>query len=103
MSETEKRSGRTPHRGRARTSPTDGDVLAVVTELCESYRSPSTALIIWHLTDQQPSASAAFRTAVRQALERLHAHGQLHRATHRGTHRWQAAQSAIDPGAEERP
>lgn len=71
------------------TSPgvTDEDVLEAVIDLWRSYRAPSTSLIIGHLAAGR-SAGGAFQSAVRDSLERLHAHGDLSRVTHRGTSRW---------------
>lgn len=66
---------------------TDEDVLAAVIDLWRSYRAPSTSLIIGRLAGGR-SVGGAFQSAVRDSLERLHAHGDLSRVTHRGTSRW---------------
>jgi hypothetical protein len=66
------------------------DVLAAVVELARRYHAPSTSLIVWRLAPRG-TASSAFQSAVREALEHLYARGRLLRVVHRGTHRWSPA------------
>lgn len=73
----------------------DEDVLIAVIELSERYRAPSTSLITWRLA-RGGTVTGAFQSAVRDALQRLRARGQLSCITHRGTQRWSAPR-ASDP------
>lgn len=75
---------------------TDERVLAAVVKLAGRFRAPSTSLITWQLADSA-TVSPGFQSAVRAALERLRAGGQLSCVTHRGTCRWSPA------GERERP
>jgi hypothetical protein len=79
-------------RGRAAPSRavSPDDVMATVLDLADPYHPPSTSLIVWRLAPGG-SASSAFESAVREALEHLCASGRLLRVVHRGTHRWSPA------------
>lgn len=65
----------------------DDEVLVAVIELAEHYYGPSTSLITWRLA-HGATVTGAFQRAVRDALQRLRARGQLSCVTHRGTQRW---------------
>jgi hypothetical protein len=68
----------------------DDEVFDAVVELSGRYHAPSTSLIVWQLA-AGGRVTAPFQTAVRDALQRLHAGGRLARVTYRGTGRWSAA------------
>lgn len=74
----------------------DEEVLAAVVELTQRYHAPSTTLITWQLAGGG-SVTGAFQSAVRDALQRLHAGGRLSCVVHRGTSHWTAI------GVDERP
>lgn len=95
------------HVGRARAGirrrsqpvrPVTREVLAAVIELSERYYAPSTSLITWRLA-RGGTVTAAFQSAVRDALQRLRADGQLSCVTHRGTQRWSATGDTERPSA----
>lgn len=69
---------------------TDVDVLAAVERLSLAYRSPSTSLIVWELS-QEHAVGGSFQVAVRDALERLRCRGDVVCVSHRGTRRWHLA------------
>jgi hypothetical protein len=78
-----------PAHRRPSASPTDEEVLAAVIELGSRFRAPSTSLISWRLAPNG-TVTSSVQTAVRSALQRLHARGEVSCVSHRGTHHWSA-------------
>ena len=68
-------------------------VLAVLVELCERYRAPTTSLILWQLAGGR-GVSDRYRSAVVETLERLRGGGRLSCVMHLGCLRWRVSDPA---------
>jgi hypothetical protein len=86
---------------RTARSVSEQEVLDVVVELSEQFRAPSTSVITWRLAGGG-AVNSAFQSAIRDALEHLHARGELTSVTHRGTHRWSVTRDGRPPGESAR-